>query len=343
MPTANLTAAEVRDVLIGLLPPGAADLYDLASPGSNVSLLFDAMADTFKVGSDLADTVRVELFPGTATTAGKLPDWERALGLVTTPTTLTGTQAQRQAQVVARLREYGSGTLQDIRGAVEPLLGYQGADVGTLQIIECDRATMRTDHTYPLSNITIGASSTSTGTVFVRDTANVGQASAAFYFTLTHANIENLTFSLLAPDSTAVVWTLGSGSVTGQAYVLRSPGFAGVPIYGTWTVAIVNSGAPTGTAATVGVFVEGIGRDASGYDAQGGALFQWGVFADALKNRNPSYVAAQAALDRIKPAHTNARVIFGPAAISPDLDGKVGAIPGTLSAQPGNCIPHSNP
>lgn len=331
MNTANLTAAEVRELLISLLPPGATDLYDLGSPTSNVSLLFDALADSHKIGTDLVDTTRTETFPATATSAGLLAQWEKALGLTGSNTALTGTDAARQQQVVSTFRQYGAATLSDIRAVLEPLLGYQGADIGTLEIIETDRAALTEQHIYGDETVTISASSTSGAIIPVPDDGKVADMGAQVLLTVTHGSVEDLVVTLTGPDSTSYQWGLGSGAVTAKAYVLRSPSFAGATIFGTWTLSISNGGTNTGTATHCGIFVEGIGRDSAGFDGQGAAQFYWVFVVDGAKTHSPDLAAALAAAQRISPAHA-----------APPSYVTAAPVPSTDSAIPMRCIPHSN-
>jgi len=338
----KLSIDDVRRRLIRAFPEGVEDVYDLTPSGDYYKLFTVIAAVTKLYGYDLIDLLRQESFPGTA--YYRLPDWERLLGLDGTRTARLGTISQRQAQVVAAWRlALGTGSsIPEIRAAVAPLLGYDVAS--DIEIIETPRAVLTSAHTYasPGSYAIPGPGSVN-AVVIVPDSAKVSSGGAQILLTLTHPSVEDLSVTLTGPTGDSYTWnagSLGSGSLSGDDRVLRTPELAGAGVGGSWTVTITSTGA-SGTADAVSVFVEGIGRDWTGHDGLGAAIFDWGVFVDpTLINHGGGgavdYAAIQRIIERFSQSHDIGRVIRGSATVNP---GTAAIIPGDPSAIPGQMIP----
>jgi len=59
---------------------------------------------------------------------------------------LFGTLEARRRAVISRLREYGPPTIPMIQSVLAPLFDY--SDPADVVVLECDRAALRTAHTY---------------------------------------------------------------------------------------------------------------------------------------------------------------------------------------------------
>lgn len=294
-----LTRDDVRENVVGLLPPGARDLYDLGTSSSIVYNLFDAVAACLKqYGFDYVDLLRLEINP--ATCFQKLPDWERVFGMAA-----RGTVLQRINAVISRLRESGASTRPLIRAIVGPLLGY--VDPSALEIIECSRSALDALTAYFWPTGAIPGAGDYNEVVAVGDAANVSQAGVRMELYITHADVSQLLFALTAPTGEQKQWSLPPGAAAGDLFVLRSPFHAGVPITGNWNLIISNSGAGGTVDGGSLIRVDGIGRDARGIDALGAEIFKYAVLSDpALEGVNgnaPDFVAARAAIARLNPSH----------------------------------------
>src|SRR5579859_5316948 len=97
------------DLLVQLLPVGAAKLYGLVGKKGDAYNYFAGISDSLKAFCyDYIAQLRSEISPLSA--AFKLVDYEAALGLSQTPAALTGITQARRSQIVARLREQGAFT-----------------------------------------------------------------------------------------------------------------------------------------------------------------------------------------------------------------------------------------
>jgi hypothetical protein len=337
--------AEVKAVLVSLLPPGS-DWYKLdntAYIGGTINSLAGTLKDTLV---DRIEVLRANCNPSTLTAEG-LPELESATGLAYTPIALFGTTNQRRNAVLAALRMSGSFSLDDIRSIVQPYFLYQ--DSSQIVILETNRATIRTAHTYPFlapillsSPVTYTLSLTTPGGV-VLDDPRISPAGAHLVMNVT-GDVGDYTFTLTGPDGTFVNRprkTFPSGSGTGVSYDVALPKFAGKQIRGPWTITVI-TGAGDVTVNSWGVFAEGIGVI---YDTSmppnrvgqglGAPIFEFAVAADpALLGAGFDLHGAQRALTRWKPAHTLGVI----ASISP-VTGTICAIPDTLNATPDFAIP----
>lgn len=303
------TVADVKALLVGLLPPGIDRLISLADGDGGTGDYLGAIAEALKAyGTDLVDDVRANVNPATVT--GKIPDWEGALGLDGSNTAQFGTDAERRAAIVSRLREWGASTLQNVRAAVAPLFQY--SDPSQIQIIECQRDELTTEHTYPLTPGTIAASTSTDFPVVVPDQGLVSKGGVRIQVNITAPELADIGISLVDPSGTvtqvAAVGTLGSGMTTSQQFDFWIDK-SGVDIGGTWKVRIQNDNAATGTVNAVesSLFLEGIGRPVEFSEPQGlgAAIFTFAVVFDPAKSSIPApdWQACATALRRVTPAH----------------------------------------
>lgn len=330
--TATVSDDQARSILVALLPPGHP--YDTDNPNADMYSFFHGLGQTLKkFGFDLVDIARVEFNPAAA--VQKLPDWEGVLGIVNTSPVqpwLLDTPT-RQAAIVGKLRESGAVTFDNIRAAIAPLLGYTNPN--QLVVYECSRSALTALHTYstsPVSSIPANSSVSSSITINGgSDGGTVSAAGAQVGITITFGDVSQLTVQLTSPSGTAVSWTLGTGSATSTLYNLYSETFAGVSVDGTWTLKITNASGSTGTLVSWSNFVEGVGQNL----ATGGAIFEWGVYADPAlvgSSSTANYPAALQALGRIQPSFSKAYLLRS---IFPYPDTTSGA----NMAIPDACIP----
>lgn len=324
----TLTKAQVREQLIGLWPPGTERLIDWdGEPGE----LLDAVAATVKNGAtDRLDRCRREMSP--LTTVELLPFWEQATGLAGSPTAQNGATAQRQAQVLSRLRGKGPPTLAKIRAVVGPLLDY--ADPSQLVILEPSRSAMRLLHTYNRSGIFNFSMIATVLTFPVADRGKVSKGGAQVDVTINHPDLSKCAGTLTAPDGRfATVNPVGRGSGVGT-FRLHFPSLAGADIDGTWTLsfgAIVGLGQLT----NADLFVEGVGRIASGLEGRAAPLGDWAVVADpALMGPAANLDAARAAVRFIDYATRNGGVVRKSTVAAATC-----VVPDEPAAIPDECIP----
>lgn len=331
-----ISVTEARQLWISLFPPGIAYDFD---PSAVIGGTVLGLAQASKqVLLDRIEQLRLEVNPSTMTE--KIPDWESACGLTNTPIAKFGTLDQRRNAVLAVLRTSGSFSYDDIRAIVQPYFLY--ADPSQIQIIETNRAALRTAHTYTYGiTTTVLAASTQTLGVVVADDPRVSPAGAHLLLNL-DGYVGDITLTLTGPDGFQVSFppgTLPPRSVMGQAYDLVALGFAGHVINGIWRLQVRTESSFL-TLNSWGVFVEGIGNiydtstpPAKIDEGKGADLFQFAVLADPLLlGTGYDVQGAQRSLTRWKPAHTNG-VIF--------TMGSFGgyAIPDTVSATPDTAIP----
>ncbi len=121
----QFTAEAYARMMKALLPPGRLWLQDLASLLSRVFL---ANGDELtRVSGRAADLVE-ESDPSTATET--LAEWESALGV----TDSSGTDADRQARIVARLIKQQRFRPADVKVAVAPFFGLDVTDITITEI-----------------------------------------------------------------------------------------------------------------------------------------------------------------------------------------------------------------
>lgn len=336
-----LTADEAatRAWLLSLWPPGVTELYDFANEESGPSLYLNALAKAFQLyGVGREEDLRDETLASTAT--AKLAEWEAALGIGYSVTAQLGSTAARRAAVVSRLREFGSYDRPAVRAIVGPLLGY--ADPTQMVVLECDRAALRTAQ--ELVDSTVGAipgGGSATRTFTQLDAGAVSAAGVEVNIKITHAAVDVLGVNITGPagpDGQAQVFrtpgVLGSGAAVAAWYTVRGLAAAGKTFSGVWTVEVYSTGA-AGTLHETKLFVEAAGRTGV-FDGRGSEVYEWGVVKDGSLAGIASPAddaAARAALARIKPAHTNADLIY----LSGDASGA--AIPDDPEAIPDACYP----
>lgn len=328
----TVTDEDARSILVSLLPPG--NLYETEDPGDDLYKLFAALGKTYRVlGFDYVEKLKREINPATA--IEDLPDWEAALG-ISTFLSAGGNNATRQAAIVAKTREQGATTLENVRGIIGSLLGY--ASESDLVVYECNRAALKTKHTYtglPNSSGTIPVSASVLTRHFMVSDGDVSAAGVQLTLNITHTVSANLSVTLTNPFGASTTWTnISTGSITTSDIVLYDKAsnsstvgaFIGKPMAGQWTMTITSS-ATTGTLVSASLFAEGGGKD-----GRGGSIFTWGPYADpdlvGDGGASPDYRGARFSLKRIKPAYSRAYLIT-------ENDG----LPGDLI--PGRCIPKS--
>jgi len=273
-------------MLLSLLPDGYDRWFDLTPPdprvpsstGSDAWRILDGAAEQLALRAvSPAEKAQLDANPLTATAVG-VAAWEWALGL--TLTAAGKTLAQRQARVVARLREYGAPTLANIQAALAAILGY------VPPILETSRGALMVINTQAVPGLPITVPARGVGLVNFNlvDNAPASMAGARLWVTITHPHVEELTVSLISPGSAASAqWEVpGSGAVVSHGYIFESPAFGGHAIEGSWQLQVRDTGgASPGTALVASILVEGIGRDPStGADGLGAAIFDWSVLVD---------------------------------------------------------------
>ena len=138
-----MSALALKEAIIGAFPPDVIDRVDWDdSPGQHVEAVANVLQDK---AVDPVEQLILDACPLTCGSA-RLRDWERALGLAGSKTALFGTLESRRRAVISRLREYGPPTIPMIQGVLAPLFDY--SDPADVVVLECDRPTLRTAHTY---------------------------------------------------------------------------------------------------------------------------------------------------------------------------------------------------
>lgn len=340
----SVSRDEAKQLLVSLLPAGSDQLYDLANTAVIGGTIYGLAGALKQVLLDRIEQLHLELNPSTMTE--KIPDWESCCGLTNTPIAKFGTIAQRRNAVLAVLRTSGSFSYDDIRAIVQPYFVY--TDPTQIQIVETNRAALRTAHTYPFfAPVTVAGERVyafflSTPGNVVLDDPMVSPAGAHLVMNLT-GDVGDYYFSVTGPDGTTARFppgTLPSGGGTGVAYDLCAPVFAGRPIKGRWTVRVA-TGVNDATVNSWGVFVEGIGVNFDSNhnrigEGLGAAMFEFAVIADpALLGTGYNLQGAQLSLTRWKPAHTAGSVVV----VSGVMGASYYAIPDTISATPDAAIP----
>jgi lysophospholipase L1-like esterase len=334
----GLSTEQALDLLVQLLPDKFAKWTGILARRGDPYNFYAVVADAFKTFIyDGMAQLRLENNPATA--GWRLPDYEAALGLSTTPTALTGTPQRRRLQIISKLREQGATTIANIQSIVAPLLGY--IDPSQLKVYECNRAALTAAHTYTNGSNAIFTSTPVTQSVFVSDDGGVSDAGAQLLVTLTATNPELLTLTLTGPSGGAgsgvatKTWPAGSlppGNASSVLCRLNFPEAAGKKIRGEWRLTM-SSSSPT-QVINWSVFVEGGGlRDQNGGSGLGEEMHEWGVFVDPALATAPDLPAVRAALQRIQPADSIADVLFSVVGSFPDVSS------GANSAIPDCCLP----
>jgi uncharacterized protein YmfQ (DUF2313 family) len=316
-----LTITDVVSVLRQYFPPGR--LYSWWDTSSYIYKLLYATAATVKqFGFDLVDDLRTEVNPATA--VDNLARNEGVLGISETLVATSGTTAQRQNAVVAKLRESGGLTKYNVRSIVAPILGY--ADPSALEVIECDRSALRLAHSAITSaDITLPNATTTSVSLRVRHGGVASSAGAQLNLVFDTDDLTDFAVTLTSPGGATKTWDKGWSA---SPLILYGKEFAGATIQGYWTLAITNtSGSSKTLHSGSSLFVEGIAKR----QATAGAVFHWGAYA------NPSLVggsgvdedpaSAHKAVRRIKHAHHEATLILSKEAYPDTITGENACLP----------------
>lgn len=333
--------ADIKALLVGLLPAGSEQLYNLdnsAYIGGTLNALAAALKET---ETEAIDQARREVNPSTI--AAKIPDWEQACGLSNTVLAHFGTRDQRRNAILSVLREHSSASLEDIRAAVQPYFLYQNP--AQIEIIETPRSSLMVAHTCLVGTpVAIGPSSSGRIAVTVLDDPAVSPAGATAFISVT-GRLEELSFRLTGPDGRAKSWPagyLGSGSVTAGTYKLYAREFAGAKIRGSWTLTLTSGPSDGATLESWGCFVEGLGAtfDTSSPPQRigqglGAAMFEFAVVADpALLGAGFDLEGAAGAIQKVKQAH-----LVGTIVLKNQITTDGCAIPDEAATLPNRSIP----
>lgn len=284
------------------LPKGIDNLLDFTQGVGDYYKYFWVIGSMLKLGFDLVDLVAQEIVPFLS--RYKLADWERFFGLVQTLTAIRGTIPQRQGQVLGAWRAAAaqSASFTTVAATHGPLLGY--FPTTPVKIVEADASTLRLFHHYDFCagsdhSIPVG---TTTLSVFVNDGGAVSKMGAQLTLAFANADTSQYSFTLTAPDGTSKTWTTGS---TSAPLWLTAPVLSGAQINGIWTLAITNGSFLSNTLySSQQLFVEGIAPR----QQTGGAIFEWGVYADPThigENGTPAdFTAARAAVKKLSLSHS---------------------------------------
>lgn len=301
---------EIKSALIAAWPPGVQDLIDWDdAPGNHIEAIADTIVDTLLVP---VDELAASVTPLTAS-VGRTKEWERALDLASSRTTLFGELEQRQAQVVSRIRERGAPTVAMIQSVVAPLLDYP--DPFRLVVLQTNRDEIRAKHTYPAGSYGTNTFSDVITQVIkfrVLDDAPLSQMGAQVDITLTHGDISQVDFLLTAPTGEMMyaVRPMGIGSATSDGFRIYFPNMTAASVYGIWTLQI-SAISGTGNVSSASLFVEGFGRDSTGHDGLSACLFEWAVVYEPSKsNGSPDFDAARAAIARLEYATRIGGLVF---------------------------------
>jgi hypothetical protein len=322
-----LTITDAVSILRQYFPPGR--LYSWWDTSSYIYKLLYATAATVKqFGFDLVDDLRTEVNPATA--VDNLARNEGVLGISETLVATSGTTAQRQNAVVAKLRESGGLTKYNVRSIVAPILGY--ADPSTLEVIECDRSALRLKHSYAVGvDVSLPTATTTRVDLFVHyDGGVVSSAGAQLNLVFDTNDLSTFEVTLTAPNGATKTWDRGWST---SPLVLYGKEFAGVPIQGRWRLDITHTAGSTKTLYTASTLhVEGVGRE----QETAGAVFSWAVFADpdlvGGSGVDEDLASAHKAVRRIRHAHHDANLVISKTP-------RPGVSSGQYAAIPGRCIP----
>jgi len=276
-----------------------------------------ALAMGFKrYGFDVLDQLRREL--NALEMVDRIPDWEAIMGLSSGRVARFGTDSLRRAQIIARRRERGLPNEERILGSFAALCG-----AGGVEVLEHSRAALTAENWYEITSVALPAaiaSSADTELTFdCGDNAPAGRMGAQFRVKVTHPSVEDLSLKIYAPDTdSSASLSFGSGAVTGKVFVFYWPGAASKTITGTWRVVITDSGGAGGTIedpaadGITGLFVEGIGRSAAGFDGLGANIFEWAVRVDesAMPSSTYSRDAARDIVRRWNPEHCRGYLVL---------------------------------
>lgn len=294
-----MSSEEIAASMIGALPPGVPELLAPDDKdGGSVTRHLGAMAKTVQ---DTAIAAIEELERDiTPLTCGsyRLREWEKALGLAYSRTARTGTLAARRAAVISRLREYGPPTKAMLQSVLAPLLDY--SDPTQLVILECDRAALRTAHTYGGSLVRAGFtySTPAVWDFWVNDADRVAPGCPQADLTLTAADLSKVAAELETPDGSYFrinFGELGRGLCVARTIRAYWQGVTTTNVLGRWRLTVWLDGAGLGVLNAATLFCEGFGR--RGLSA---AQFEWAAVYEPAKSRGvPDFDAAREAVRRV--------------------------------------------
>lgn len=130
-----MTLAEARAILLSLLPPGIDGWTDFSEDSDPDLLLKGLAAELVADGVDLTETLAAEVNPQTASSTGGLAAWLEAMAL---PAQVT--EELERARVLARWRERGTPTIDNVKASVAAITGYEPT------VIEHSRATLTAEN-----------------------------------------------------------------------------------------------------------------------------------------------------------------------------------------------------
>lgn len=345
-----MTDVELLNFFMQGLAPGIEDCWDLQPNPDDPDYYEELYAIAQALNREFVtriDDLRRERNPATA--VEKLQDYEVALGLTYTSAAQFGSTAQRQQQIVGRFRETGGLSVGSIQTVMQAYFGYN--DPTEIVVIEPDRTALNAAHTYPFPG-TPATGTTIRLTYNVRDEPWVSDMGAQVFISMyiTGGSGADGIVELKGPDGFLKEWRVDDYRSLGQVMgmnlvfdlVLYAPEFAPQlsadgtyyqrrAILGDWTLTVKNMTEVT----TAALFVEAIGRTASGSDGLGAAAFDWGVLAEGAKlGPNADLIGAQAAIKRMNHCHLIGNVIYDAADVA-----STPAIPDDPNAIPDNSIP----
>ena len=304
---------DAYELLLQLLPPGFRRWMALEQTDA-IGKAWRAWASGFKrYGFDVLDQLRREL--NALEMVDRIPSWEAIMGLSTGRVARFGTDSLRRAQIIARRREMGLPTEDNILGSFAALCGTTG-----IEVLEHSRSVLTAANWYELPSYPAIAASADTDLVIAAgDNAPASSMGAQVTVRITHPSIEDLTLLIIAPDaSQSAVMSFGAGAVTGQDFRFYWAGAAGKTITGNWTIKITDNGGSGGTVddpaadGVTGLFVEGIGRSPGGFDGLAGNVFEWAVRIDegAVPASTYSRDAARDIVRRWNPEHCRGYLVL---------------------------------
>ena len=291
-----MSTLELKEAIIAAFPPGASERIDWEGPpGQHM----EAMASVIK--DKAVDPVEQLIHDACPLTCGsaRLRDWERSLGLASSKTALFGTLEARRRAVISRLRACGPPTIPMIQSVLAPLFDY--SDPADVVVLECDRPTLRTAHTY--TGVLTSATAALSGVTYTWRVFDDGRLSASgvqLDVTLTHGDLSKLSVLVTAPSGeTATAAVFEHGAAAGDTIRVCLPDMTATSVMGEWT-AEFNASAGAGTVDALEAFVEGAGRDSSGRPGLSAAQYEYGVVYEADKSNGGFDIeAARAAIRRI--------------------------------------------
>lgn len=214
----NQVQEALKAELIGAFPPGSEVVIDWGDPDGPGPLL-EAWACALSDGAaDVLERLRPETCPATAVV--NLPWWEDATALHDTRIAAFGTRDQRRAQLLSRLREYDTPTIDNVREVLNAYLQY--ADQSEIVILEPQRQRLRELHTYAWRGGRALSTTPTSLTWQVLDDAKVSASGAQVDLAIT-ADLTTLTATLVSPDGTTATRTAPSRETrsSGRAWTLQ--------------------------------------------------------------------------------------------------------------------------